>query len=123
MTNFHPDLELITEYAAGSLPLAHAACVSIHVNHCRRCQRIAGQLTELGASLFEALEPLPVGDAQLNAVLARLDDEKPLEYANKKSSASTTPAILQRLMRGDFSDLTWSNIGSTLRISYLKTGD
>ena len=123
MTNFHPDLELITEYAAGSLSLAQGACVSIHVNQCRRCQRIAGQLTDLGASLFEALEPAPVGDAQLNAVLARLDDEKPLEYAHGKSSASSTPAILQRLMRGDFSDLNWRNIGSALRISYLKTGD
>ncbi len=123
MSNFHPDLELITEYAAGSLPLAQAACVSIHVNLCRRCQRIAGQLTELGASLFAALEPVPVGDSQLNAVLARLDEEKPLEYANRRDRASSTPAILQRLMRGDFSDLNWNNIGSTLRISYLKTGD
>jgi putative transcriptional regulator len=56
-------------------------------------------------------------------VLARLDEEKPLEYANKKSSEKDTPAILQRLMRGDFSDLSWKNIGTTLRISYLKTGD
>jgi putative transcriptional regulator len=79
MSNFHPEIELITEYAAGSLPLAQAACVSIHVTHCRRCQRIAGQLTELGASLFAALEPVPVGDNQLNAVLARLDDERPRE--------------------------------------------
>jgi putative transcriptional regulator len=123
MTNFHPDLDFITEYAAGSLPLAQSACVSIHVNHCRHCQRIAGELCTLGASLFEALAPVPVGDVQLNAVLARLDEEIPLSYANKKENASATPAILQRLMRGDFSDLTWKNIGSTLRISYLKTGD
>jgi len=123
MSNFHPDLDLLTDYAAGSLALAQAACVSIHVNHCRRCQRIAGQLTDLGASLFEALTPVAVGDTQLHAVLARLDDEKPLEYARNKDDASATPAILQRLMRGDFSDLNWKNIGSTLRISYLKTGD
>tara|TARA_R110002049_G_scaffold152916_5_gene317087 strand:- start:3450 stop:4100 length:651 start_codon:yes stop_codon:yes gene_type:complete len=122
MTNFHPDLELITEYTAGSLPLAQAACVSVHVNQCQRCQRTAEQLAELGASLFEALEPVPVGDDLLNLVLERLDDEKPLEYAKPKSS-NGTPALLQRLMRGDFSDLNWRNIGSTLRISHLKTGD
>ena len=29
----------------------------------------------------------------------------------------------ERLMRGDFSDLSWKKIGSALRISYLKTGD
>jgi putative transcriptional regulator len=123
MSNFHPDLDLLTEYAAGSLPLAQAACVSIHVSDCRRCQRLAGELTNLGTSLFEALEPVHVGDNQLNAVLARLDEEEPLAYAKAKADASATPAILQRLMRGDFSDLSWKNIGSTLRISYLKTGD
>ncbi len=123
MTNFHPDLELLTEYAAGSLALAPAACVSIHVSQCQRCQRLAGQLTDLGASLFEALQPVPVGDDQLNAVLAKLDDEKPLAYSKTRESSSTTPALLQRLMRGDFSDLSWRNIGSTLRISHLKTGD
>ena len=123
MTNFHPDLDLITEYAAGSLPLAQAACISIHINQCRRCQHMAGQLTDLGASLFEALEPLPVGDTQLHAVLARLDEEMPLAYAKRKEDATATPAILQRLMRGDFSELNWKNIGSSLRISYLKTGD
>ena len=65
---------------------------------------------------------MPVGDDLLNLVLERLDDEKPLEYAKPKSS-NGTPALLQRLMRGDFSDLNWRNIGSTLRISHLKTGD
>ena len=123
MTNFHPDLDLLTEYAAGSLPLAQSACVSIHVNLCRHCQRIAGQLTDLGASLFEALEPLPVGDTQLHAVLARLDEEMPLAYAKNKGDSGGAPAILQRLMHGDFSDLSWKKIGSSLRISYLKTGD
>jgi len=123
MSNFHPDIDLLTEYAAGSLALAQAACVSIHVSRCPRCQRLAAQLTDLGASLFEALEPLPVGDAQLHAVLARLDEEQPLQYASKPGSSNGTPAILQRLMRGDFSDLNWKNISSTLRISYLTTGD
>ena len=123
MTNFHPDLELITEHTAGSLALAQSACVALHVNQCQQCQRVASQLTDLGASLFEALDPLPVGDTQLNAVLARLDEEQPLEYARPTADSGATPAILQRLMRGDFSDLSWKNIGSTLRISYLNTGD
>jgi len=123
MSNFHPDLDILTEYAAGALPLAQSACVSLHVNQCQKCQRIARQLEDVGASLLEALEPVPVGDTQLNAVLARLDEEKPLEYTRKPQAADSTPAILQRLMRGDFSDLSWKKISSSLRISYLKTGD
>ena len=123
MATFHPDIDIMTEYSAGSLPLAQAACVSVHVGFCNHCQRLAGQLSELGASLFEDLEPLHVGDAQLNAVLARLDEEPPLAYSNKAETENTTPALLQRLMRGDFSELTWKSIGSALRISYLKIGD
>ena len=123
MSKFHPDLDLLTEYSAGTLPLAQAACISIHVNQCDHCRRVLGQLNELGASLLESLQPEPVGDAQLHAVLARLDEETPLQYERKPQGNDTTPAILQRLMRGDFSDLSWKNIGSALRISYLKTGD
>jgi len=123
MPNLHPDFELITQYTAGSLPLAQATCVSIHVNNCDHCKRLSGQLTDVGAALFEELDPLPVGDNQLNAVLARLDDEVPLAYAKVENDRTSTPGIIQRLMKGDFSDLTWKNIGSALRISHLSTGD
>src|SRR6056297_430552 len=123
MATLHPDFDLLTDYAAGSMPLAQAACLSIHMKQCDHCQRITGQFNELGAALMESLEPVPVGDAQLNAVLARLDEEQPLEYDRKAHSGIGTPAILQRLMRGDFSDLSWKSLGSALRISYLNTGD
>lgn len=124
MSKHHPSQDLLMEYAAGTLPLAQSACVSIHIEGCDQCRRQVQQMTELGASLLESLEPVAVGDAQLNAVLARLDEETPLTYDNNhRDERDSTPAILQRLMRGDFSDLSWKNIGSSLRISYLKTGD
>ncbi len=124
MAKFHPDLDLLTEHAAGNLPLAQAACVSVHMNYCEQCQRTTGQLQGLGAALFESLHAAPVGDTLLNAVLARLDDAPPLSYATSPGwAAGKTPAILQRLMRGDFTELVWKKITGTLSISYLKTGD
>ncbi len=122
MAKYHPELDLLTEHAAGNLPLAQAACVSAHMNYCEQCRRASGQLQDLGAVLFDALPGEPVSDVQLEAVLARLDDEPPLSYA-RSSSSSGTPAILQRLMSGDFTDLSWKKITRSLRISYLKTGD
>ncbi|MCB1731460.1 MAG: ChrR family anti-sigma-E factor [Halieaceae bacterium] len=124
MAKFHPELDLLTEHAAGNLPLAQAACVSAHMNYCEQCRRTSGQLQALGSVLFGNLQGVPVGEAQLDAVLARLDDEPPLSYANaRRETAGRTPAILQRLMSGDFSDLAWKKITSSLSISYLKTGD
>jgi putative transcriptional regulator len=124
MAKFHPELDLLTEHAAGNLPLAQAACVSAHMNYCEQCRRTSSQLQALGSVLFGNLQGVPVGEAQLDAVLARLDDEPPLSYANsRRETAGRTPAILQRLMSGDFTDLAWKKITSSLSISYLKTGD
>ena len=123
MATFHPDLDLMTEYSAGSLPLAQAACISVHIGFCQHCQKLSRQLSEIGAALFEQLEPQSVGDAQLDIVLAKLDEEPPLVYTKHSDEKNSTPAILQRLMSGEFSDLIWKKIGSALRISYLKTGD
>ena len=125
MAKFHPELYLLTEHAAGNLPLAQSACISAHMNYCDQCRRAVSRLQDLGAVLFDGLEPSPVSEAQLDAVLARLDDEPPLSYSRASSSASAgrTPAILQRLMNGDFTDLAWKKITKALSISYLKTGD
>ena len=124
MAKLHPDLDFLTEYAAGTLPLAQAACVSAHMNYCKQCRRAVSQLEDLGAAMFDGLQPEPVGDTQLNAVLARLDDSPPLRYAKpEQGEVSKTPAILQRLMSGQFTDLAWKKITRSLSISYLKTGD
>lgn len=123
MPRLHPDLDLMTEYSAGTLPLAQSACVFAHVESCDRCQTLVADLNNVGAALFENLEPVAVGDVQLEAVLARLDEEPPLQYTAPAREANGIPAVLQRLMRGDFSDLSWKSVGKGLRISYLETGD
>jgi len=124
MAKFHPNTDLLTEHAAGNLPLAQAACVSAHMNYCEQCRRTSGRLQSLGAALFEELHAEPVGDTLLNAVLARLDDAPTLSFAASRGwAAGKTPAILQRLMRGDLTELVWKKITSSLSISYLKTGD
>lgn len=124
MISFHPETHLLTDYAAGNLSLAQAACVSAHLNYYPRCRDEVNQLESLGASQFEQLEGIPVGDALLDKVLARLDEEPPLRYNSPAArEIGRTPAILQRLMRGDFAELTWKKITRTLSISYLKTGD
>ena len=120
MANFHPEVDLLTEYVAGSLPLAQAACVSVHIQHCEHCQQLSSQLSEVGAALFGSLKPAEVGDDVLNSVLARLDEAPPLSYAKTEDTSSTAPAILQRLMSGDFSDLSWKKVGSALAYQLYK---
>lgn len=136
MITHHPQLEFLTEHAAGTLPLAQSACITAHMNYCESCARTVDQLQQAGAAMFAAADPEPVGDALLERVLARLDEEPPLTYASGNaiqgtresaqrddSAAVTTPAVLQRLMRGDFSDLPWRKVTDALRTSLIRTGD
>lgn len=124
MINHHPELDILTEYAAGTLSLAQAACVSAHLNYCPTCASTVNQLQAVGAAMFENLDAEPVGDALLDRVLARLDEEAPLSYQRPEPSAlDDTPALLRRLMRGDFSDLSWKKITDALHTTQIKTGD
>lgn len=123
MVSFHPDSRLMNEFAAGSLPLAQSACVSIHLNFCEQCQRQSRRLQQMGSALFEQLPQVAVDDSLLNAVLARLDEEPPLSYNTHGVDKHGQPALLQRLMAGDYADLDWNRITSTLKISHLRTGD
>ena len=126
MISFHPDSRLMTEYSAGSLPLAQSACISIHLNYCEQCQRQSQRLQQMGSALFERLAPQQVDETLLDSVLARLDDEPPLTYDNGASSDRSDqgyPALVQRLMAGDYDDLEWNRVNSALQTSHLRTGD
>lgn len=124
MIKHHPSIDILTEHAAGTLPLAQSACVAAHMNYCESCARSVSQLQQVGAALFCAADPEPVGDAMLERVLARLDEEPPLSYANGgRIGDDPTPALLRRLMRGDFSDLSWKKVTESLRTSLIRTGD
>ncbi|WP_116367980.1 ChrR family anti-sigma-E factor [Parahaliea mediterranea] len=123
MPSYHPDIDFLTAHAAGSLPLAQGACVAAHLNYCHECRRTVSALQDVGAALFEQVAPQPVSEQVLDRVLARLDEAPPLHFANHHPAGEKTPAILQRLMSGDFADLVWKKVTRTLSISYLKTGD
>jgi putative transcriptional regulator len=125
MINFHPDTRLLTEHASGSLPLAQSVVVSLHLGYCEQCQRNARQLQQVGANLFEQLSPETVDDKLLDSVMNRLDETTPLSYSSNSATpvSDGKPALIQRMMQGDYADLDWQKINSALRISRLKTGD
>ena len=53
MPNYHPDIHLLTEFAAGNLCDAQTLCVAAHLEHCRECRVIVQQLNQLGGILFD----------------------------------------------------------------------
>lgn len=53
MPNYHPDIHLLTEFAAGNLCDAKKLCVAAHLEHCRECRITVLQLNQLGGILFD----------------------------------------------------------------------
>jgi putative transcriptional regulator len=124
MINHHPDARLLTEFSSGTLPLAQSVCVSLHLNYCEQCQHNHQRLQQLGSALFEDLSPQQVDDSLLRSVLSRLDDEEPaLAFPGDAKQEDGYPALVQRLMAGEYDELDWQRINSALRISRLRTGD
>jgi putative transcriptional regulator len=124
MINHHPDARLLNEFSSAALPLAQSVCVSLHLNYCEQCQHNHQRLQQLGSALFEDLSPQQVDDSLLRSVLSRLDDEEPaLAFPGDAKQEDGYPALVQRLMAGEYDELDWQRINSALRISRLRTGD
>lgn len=125
MIKHHPDARLLNEFAAGSLSLAQSLCVAAHLNYCETCRRHHKQLQQLASAMFENLAPQTVDNSTLAAVLNRLDEKSPLSHQSSDSlvEGEDYPALIQRLIHGDFQDLPWKRINSKLKISRLRTGD
>jgi putative transcriptional regulator len=126
MVNHHPDIRLLTEFSAGTLPLAQSACISAHLNYCDSCLHKSMQLQEVGAAMFEQASSASnsADERLLEGLLSRLDEAPPLHYPHAISDAeASAPPVLQRLMSGDYRDLGWERITSSVQISRLRTGD
>lgn len=126
MATHHPSADFLTAHAAGTLPVPQAACVAAHLTYCEKCRRINDQLQAIGGVFFEQLAPTPVSETLLDSVLARLDDPAPLRFPEHPAEVGehgVLPAMLRRIINGDFSQLVWKKITRSLSISYLNTGD
>jgi putative transcriptional regulator len=72
--NHHPDDAILVDYAAGHLDEATGLLIATHLALCPLCRRNAAAFDALGGALLDTLPPLPVEEACLAAVLARLDE-------------------------------------------------
>ena len=53
MPKYHPDIHMLTEFAAGALCDAHRVCVAAHLEHCRECRVAVMQLNQVGGILLD----------------------------------------------------------------------
>lgn len=130
MIHYHPSIEILTDYAAGSLPLAHSLCVSTHLEHCPECQQQIRKLEMLGAHLFDQTQTE-------NRPLSNLKDhffQNLIEQSEQKSDKQqkqepeekgiqwddyTIPRSLRQFITKSYDDLNWMRLSPSFKIATL----
>jgi putative transcriptional regulator len=95
MPAYHPESELLMDYASGALPEPVALLVASHVSLCRDCQAEVRRLEALGGALFDELEGEALAPEAMDRALARLEVPDSLEAA---PPAALPPSPTERLV-------------------------
>ncbi|MEM5467665.1 ChrR family anti-sigma-E factor [Celeribacter marinus] len=66
---------LLASYVAGSLPKPFSLVVAAHVSLCETCRASIAAHEAVGGAILDDFEPIDVGDALRDRVLAQLNDE------------------------------------------------
>jgi len=135
MSNHHPDDNLLTEYAGGSLAEALGLIVCAHLQTCPHCRKRVENLNKLGATILthsvaetvqpETFEQLMTriraesSDTTLQAKTAKPRDLHP-SYANDPL-LKHLPKVIAKLLPRD-GKLKWERVSKGLKSARLVTG-
>lgn len=123
MINHHPPLELLFDYAAGTLPEPVALAVATHAALCPMCREDIDAAEALGGAMLDTLTPVPMQEGALDLVLARLDEPEVETVAADRGAASVEsanviPGPLRRYLgtvrAGGWDALPWRGITRAL---------
>ncbi|WP_111639058.1 ChrR family anti-sigma-E factor [Marinomonas shanghaiensis] len=129
MIHYHPSIEILTDYAAGSLPLAHSLCVSTHLEHCPECQQQIRKLEMLGSHLFDQVQTEHRQLSNLKDSFFKNLAQQPSPKEKHKVSPQEDKAIrwddyaiprsLRQFITKSYDDLTWTRLSPSFKIATL----
>jgi len=127
MIHYHPSIEILTDYAAGSLPLAHSLCVSTHLEHCQECQQQIRKLEMLGSHLFDQTKMEKRQLSDLKDSFFKKLKEQPTQKNNIEEQAPSSsqwddypiPSSLRQFITKGYDDLTWLRLSPSFKIATL----
>jgi putative transcriptional regulator len=113
---------LLMGYAAGQLPEAFSLIVATHVSLCDECRARLGSYDALGGAVIDEIEEVAMGEAALEAALARIDGMPQATQRAPLRAAGILPAPLADYVGGDLSAVRWQRVGGGVKQAILPTG-
>ncbi len=88
MAKHHPDENMLTEYAAGSLEWALSLSVAAHLHFCAPCRNTVWSLNHLGGTLLSNCEGAPIDTATFEKLMARIHSPELQHKEGAKTEAT-----------------------------------
>jgi putative transcriptional regulator len=115
MITHHPGEELLIAYAAGASDEAISLIVATHLALCPDCRREVRNAEEAGGALLDELEPAPVSEAALGAVMSRLNGMEPKPAPKPvQRNGHKAPEPLRSYLGGDLDSVRWTPVAPGL---------
>lgn len=132
MINHHPDINMLVEYASGSLPWALGISVSAHLQLCPLCRQQTQQMNVLGGSHLEDTKTEAIANGSFNRLLERIQKEEKTNNAISKPAVKNDSLSTQTLTTGQPLPkvikklipprLRWKKVSSALAMAHLTAG-
>lgn len=119
----HLSDQLLTAYAAGTLPEAFSLAIATHISLCDDCRAVLAACEALGGAVLDAQAGgVALSDGALDALMARLDG-LPVTAAKPtaKPAHPVLPAPLVDYVGADMSKIKWRSLGMGVRQAILPT--
>ncbi len=130
MITFHPDENLLAEYAAGSLDWGLSISVKAHLAMCPQCRRQLSKLNMVGAALLNESAPASSDmsantPSDFDSLMQKIrslpkQESKGVTEGAKLEDNSELPEIVRKLLPKE--RIKWRRVSPSLREAQLTTG-
>lgn len=111
----HPDEALLMDYSTGALTEGWSLALAVHLAICPDCRKASSQFDAIGGCLLGVDVSNSVSDMDIDAIMARLDDDISDAAPTAEISPPTTTPLLPEPLRtyvgGDVDSLNWQRLG------------
>lgn len=110
----HPDISTLMTCAAGSQPEALCAVVASHLSVCPSCFKRVGQLTMIGATLFDQIPGDAPSPPQSQTVPSPDEDTQAETHHTWNGHGDGVPGPLTSVLGQSLDDIAWTSGGPGL---------
>lgn len=122
MICYHPEHEMLLDYASGSLEEEPSLVVAAHLAFCELCRDEVRSLETLGGTLLEEAGETEMETGALDAVLDRLDSPAAAdEDAAPRIADPVLPGPIARYVGTGLDGLRWKRVGPRVEEALLAT--